>query len=64
MKAARWLEPRYTDRSVFEKDFPGIDINGLQVYCPGCRNLVRLARKSPSGKIAGWCKTCNRAVAP
>lgn len=62
MKDGRWLEPRYTDRAIFEKDFPGIDLNGLDVYCPACRRVVRLARKSPNGKIGAWCKNCNRAV--
>jgi len=62
MKDGKWLEPRYTDRSIFEKDFPGIDMNGLEIYCPGCRSVVRLARKSPMGKIAGWCRKCNRAI--
>ena len=62
MKTARWLEPRYTERNIYEKDFPIIDLNGLEVYCPGCNTLVRLARKSPLGKVAGWCKQCNRAI--
>lgn len=63
MKDGRWLEPRYTEKGVFEKDYPAIDINGLQVYCPGCRRVVRLSRKSPNGKIGGWCASCNRPVA-
>ncbi|MBI4349497.1 MAG: hypothetical protein HY553_21865 [Elusimicrobia bacterium] len=62
MKDGRWLEPRYTDRTVFEKDFPVIDLNGLDVYCPGCRKVVRLLRKSPNTKIGAWCKGCSRAV--
>lgn len=64
MKPGKWLEPRYTDRAVYEKDFPTIDMNGLQVYCPGCKSVLRLGRKSPSGKIGGWCAKCVRAVAP
>ena len=62
MKDGKWLAPRYTDRGVFEKDFPGIDIHGLELYCPGCRYVVRLARKSPMMKIAGWCARCQRPV--
>lgn len=62
MKDGRWLAPRYTERAVFEKDYPGIDISALELCCPGCRASVRLARKAPSGRIAGWCKACNRAV--
>lgn len=62
MKDGRWLTPRYTDRTVFEKDFPGIDVNGLEVYCPGCRRVVALSRKSPGMKIAGWCRRCDRPV--
>lgn len=62
MKDGRWLTPRYTDRSVFEKDFPSVDMNALEVYCPGCRAVVALARKSPAGKISGWCKNCNRPI--
>lgn len=63
MKDGRWLEPRYTEKGVFEKDYPSIDINGLQVYCPGCRRVIRLSRKSPNAKIGGWCAACNRPVA-
>lgn len=62
MKDGRWLEPRYTDRGIFEKDFAAIDLHGLDVYCPGCRRVIRLARKSPNAKIGAWCKSCNRAV--
>ena len=63
MQTGRWLVPRYTDRGVFEKDYSVIDVNGLELYCPGCRKVVRLTRKSRSGKIGGWCATCNRPVA-
>ena len=62
MQTGRWLVPRYTDRGVFEKDYPGLDINGLDVYCPGCRRVVRLSRKSPTLKIGGWCASCTRPV--
>ena len=62
MKDGKWLLPRYTDRGVFDKDFPGIDLNGLDVYCPGCRHVVRLARKSPNSKLGAWCKDCSRAI--
>ncbi|MBI4385787.1 MAG: hypothetical protein HY551_00240 [Elusimicrobia bacterium] len=63
MKDGRWLTPRYTDRAVFEKDYPQLDINGLEVYCPGCRDVVRLSRKSMMGKIGGWCRRCERPIA-
>lgn len=64
MKIGTWLAPRYTERGVFEKDFPTIDMNGLDVYCPGCKAIVRLGRKSAhTNKIGGWCVKCNRAVA-
>ena len=62
MKDGRWLEPRYTDKAVFEKDFPAIDLNALECGCPGCKSGVKMVRKSSLMKIAGWCKTCNRAV--
>lgn len=62
MTTGRWLEPRYTDRAVFEKDYPSIDLNGPDVYCPGCKSMLKLARRNPIPKIAGWCKGCNRAV--
>lgn len=56
--------PRHTNRSIFEKDFPKLDLKAMEVYCPGCRSVVKLARKSPNGKIGGWCAKCNRGVAP
>ncbi|MBI3548364.1 MAG: hypothetical protein HY078_04845 [Elusimicrobia bacterium] len=62
MKDGRWLTPRYTDRAVFEKDYPTPDFNPLDVYCPGCRGVVSLSRKSPAGRPAGWCKSCLRPV--
>ncbi|MFA6093508.1 MAG: hypothetical protein WCU88_10655 [Elusimicrobiota bacterium] len=64
MKTGNWLMPRYTDRTIFEKDFPKIDMNGLDVYCPGCKTVVRLGRKNPAGKVGGWCARCIRSVAP
>jgi len=65
MKTGAWLEPRYTERVVFEKDFPDIDMNPMLAYCPACKAVVRLSRKSPLlNKIGGWCVKCNRAVAP
>jgi hypothetical protein len=64
MKIGTWLMPRYTDRSVFEKDFGLVDMNAMDVYCPGCKAIVRLGRKSAhTGKIGGWCVKCNRPVA-
>lgn len=64
MKPGNWLAPRYPNREVFEKDFPEIDLSPLEVYCPGCRGVARLSRKAKSGRIAGWCAKCVRAVAP
>ena len=40
------------------------DMSGLDVYCPGCRDLVKLSRRSPQKRIAGWCRPCNRGVGP
>jgi hypothetical protein len=57
-----WLQPRHGSHEAFEKDFPKIEANGLDVVCPGCRNSARLTRRSPSGKLGGWCKHCNRGV--
>jgi len=65
MKIGTLLAPRYTERGVFEKDFPNIDMSPMEVYCPTCKAIVRLSRKSPLlGKIGGWCVKCNRAIAP
>lgn len=64
MQQGKWLTPRHPNREVFEKDYPKIDMDALEVYCPGCKALVRLGRKSLSGRIAGWCAKCGRAVAP
>ena len=62
MHNGRWLVPRHTSREAFEKDFPSLDLSALEAYCPGCRGAVKLARKSPVGKIGGWCPRCGRAV--
>ncbi len=64
MRDGRWLQPRYGGREVFERDYPRVDLAGLDVYCPGCRTPVRLARRALSGKVAGWCKACDRGVMP
>ncbi len=65
MNTGRWMEPRYVDRSIFEKDFASIHLDALEVYCPGCKAIVRLARQSShTSKIGGWCAKCSRAVAP
>ncbi len=64
MKPGKWLAPRYPSKEIFEKDYPKIDMSPLTVNCPGCAKPARLSRKSASGRIGGWCKNCNRAVAP
>jgi hypothetical protein len=64
LKTGQWLQPRHSDSAAFEKDFPQLDATGLDVYCPGCKGYLRLNRKNPSGRIAGWCKRCQRAVCP
>ncbi|MFA5140309.1 MAG: hypothetical protein WC728_13845 [Elusimicrobiota bacterium] len=64
MQQGKWLTPRHPNREVFEKDYPKIDMDALEVYCPGCKAVVRLGRKSLGGRIGGWCVKCNRAVAP
>jgi len=62
MKDGKWLEPRHTSKEIFEKDYPKLDISGLDVKCPGCHCGLKLSRKNPAGRSAGWCKACNRAV--
>jgi len=62
MKDGRWLAPRYTNKEIFEKDYSKIDLSGLDVKCPGCKDCVSLNRKNNAGRSAGWCKRCNRAV--
>ncbi len=58
----QWLQPRHPSKDVFEKDFPTLEPRGLDVACPGCKATVRLGRKSPQGKLGGWCLKCNRGV--
>lgn len=62
MKDGKWLEPRYMNKEIFEKDYPKLDLSGMDVRCPGCKGDVALNRKNNFGKNAGWCKRCNRAV--
>ncbi len=63
-REGKWLQPTYDSMAVFEKDFPVLELPGLDVICPGCKKPVKLARKSPQGRIAGWCRRCNRGVMP
>jgi acetyl-CoA carboxylase beta subunit len=62
MKDGKWLEPRYNSKEIFEKDYSKIDLSGMYVKCPGCKESVSLNRKNNFQKSAGWCKKCNRAV--
>lgn len=62
MKDGKWLEPRYTNKEIFEKDYSKLDLSGMEVSCPGCKTSVQLNRKNNFGKGAGWCKRCSRAV--
>ena len=62
MKAGQWLQPRHPSHEVFEKDYPKLEPSGLDVACPGCKGSVKLNRRSPIGKLGGWCKSCNRGV--
>lgn len=63
MKDGKWLEPRYVSKEIFEKDYSKIDLSGITVKCPGCKQPVQLNRRSAlNNKSAGWCKRCNRAV--
>jgi hypothetical protein len=57
-----WLQPRHATHEAFEKDYAKLEVNGLDVACPGCKGVVRLARRAPNGRLAGWCKKCNRGV--
>lgn len=59
----RWLSPRHPSREVFERDYPKVDLKALEVYCPGCRAVVKLSRTNPAGRSAGWCMACSRGVA-
>jgi hypothetical protein len=62
MRDGKWLQPRYPNRDVFEKDYSQIDMSALDVYCPGCKKPVKLSRKNAMARIGGWCPTCNRGV--
>lgn len=64
MRPGTWLQPRHGSEEAFKKDFPAWDPSStLDVACPGCGKTVKLSHKSPAGRNAGWCKTCNRGVA-
>ena len=62
MKDGKWVEPRYTVKEIFEKDYGKLDLSGAEAKCPVCKAAVSLNRKNAVGKTAGWCKQCNRAV--
>ena len=62
MKDGKWVEPRYTNKDIFEKDYGKLDLSGIEAKCPGCKCTVGLNRKSAAGRLAGWCKQCNRPV--
>ena len=62
MTPGQWLQPRHGSHEAFEKDFPKLEPNGMDVSCPACKSAVRLLRRSPAGKLGGWCKSCNRGV--
>jgi hypothetical protein len=64
MKPGNWLQPRYPAREVFEKDYAKLDIvKAPEVWCPGCKKVCRLTRRTPDGsRIGGWCKHCDRGV--
>ncbi len=64
MVTGKWLQPRHASVEVFEKDFPTLDARGLDVHCPGCNGYLKLTRKNPAGRFAGWCKKCDRGVCP
>jgi hypothetical protein len=62
VKPGQWLQPRHGSHDAFDKDFPKIEQSGLDVSCPGCKGSVKIIRRSPPGKLGGWCKSCNRGV--
>lgn len=62
LREGTWLQPRHGSKEVFEKDYPAIASDALTVICPGCRDAVALARRSPTGRMGGWCRRCNRGV--
>jgi len=57
-----WLQPRHGSKEAFEKDFPKVEVSGLDVACPGCKGAVKVIRRAPNGKLGGWCRNCNRGV--
>lgn len=58
----QWLQPRHGSKEAFDKDFPSLNPATPEVSCPGCKERVKLTRKSPAGKTGGWCAKCNRGV--
>ena len=42
MKDGKWLEPRHTSKDIFEKDYPKLDLSGMEVKCLGCKNTLKL----------------------
>ncbi|OIO10547.1 MAG: hypothetical protein AUJ52_03990 [Elusimicrobia bacterium CG1_02_63_36] len=62
MQIGKWLQPRYPNKGIFEKDYPQIDIKALSVKCPGCSGEIKLLRKAANGRIGGWCGKCDRGV--
>jgi hypothetical protein len=62
VNVGQWLQPRHASYDVFVKDYPKLEQSGLDVLCPGCRTTTLLIRRSPNGKLGGWCKKCNRGV--
>jgi hypothetical protein len=65
MLTGKWLQPRHATQEAFGNDYPVLDPSGgLDVKCPGCNGYLKLNRKNPAGRSGGWCKNCNRGVAP
>ncbi|MHB2025161.1 MAG: hypothetical protein ACYCPQ_00780 [Elusimicrobiota bacterium] len=64
MREGKWIQPRHMSQEAFEKDYSALDVSELAVYCPGCREFLRLSRKSANGRIGAWCRRCNRGVGP
>ena len=62
MRDGKWLSPRYPSKEVFERDYPKLDMNGLDVYCPGCKAVLKLTRRSLASRVGGWCQACSRSV--
>lgn len=63
-RTGQWLQPRHASQQSFEKDFPIPHPGGLDVYCPGCKGYLRLDRRSVNGRMAGWCRPCQRGISP